>query len=242
MRILALAFCFFISGVQAAQYHLVTENFPPLNMTNNGSEYARNQRVTGIATDIVRTLFDTMNLEYRVTLYPQWDRAFNQALDDENVGIYSTFRTPEREERFRWVGPLFDEEWIILAPADSDVSLESIHDLKNYRVGGYEADAISDYLKEKGVPLVTTRGDVLNAMNMRLGKIDLWATSSLSGPFIAERYNMDVKRLLTFNTSQLWLAMNKNANPELIKALNTELGSLKKNGQLKTILSQYKNE
>lgn len=105
IQFLFLLFFSFSNISQAVSFHLVTENFPPLNMTNNGTSYARNDRVSGFTTDIMRKLFETAGHEVNFTLMSDWDEAYNSAKDTSGYGVYSTFRTPERENNFQWVGP-----------------------------------------------------------------------------------------------------------------------------------------
>ncbi|MCX4025905.1 ABC transporter substrate-binding protein [Endozoicomonas sp. SM1973] len=229
------------SNISSAQsIHLVTEPFPPLNMTITDSTYGRNQKVTGFATEIVREVFNRTSSDLEITLYASWDRGFNKALTKQNYGIYSTFRTPERESKFKWVGPLFMEDWIILANPESNIKISKLEDLNKYRVGSFESDPISDYLKDKGVKIETAENDVVNATKLKLKKIDLWATSSLSGPYIAKRHQLNLTNVYTFNSNGLWLAMNKNTDDQTIQQLNASLKQMQNRGEVKKIISQYK--
>lgn len=229
-----------LSNVSAQSIHLMTEPFPPLNMTKSESSYGRNHKVTGFATDIVREVFDRTTTDLEITLYSSWDRGFEKALTKPSFGIYSTFRTPEREDKFKWVGPLFKEDWIILANPESEVKVSKLEDLKNYRVGSYAEDPITDYLKSKGVNVITATSDVVNATKMKLGKIDVWATSSLSGPYIAKRQQLNLANIYKFHTNGLWLAMNKQTDDKTISQLNATLTKMKTAGEVKKIISQYK--
>lgn len=92
----------------------------------------------------MKKLFETSGYEVDFTLMSDWDEAYNSAKDTSGYGGYSTFRTPEREDSFQWVGPLYEEDWVSLAPEDSDVAINSLDDLKNYQAGSYELDAITD--------------------------------------------------------------------------------------------------
>ncbi|WP_067522092.1 substrate-binding periplasmic protein [Endozoicomonas ascidiicola] len=224
---------------QANNFHLVTESFPPLNMTNNGTSFARNDRVSGFATDIMRKLFESSGYTTEFTLMSDWDKAFNSAKDKPAYGVYSAFRTPEREEHFQWVGPLYHEDWVILALADSDISVSSLADLKNFKVGSYEYDGISDYLIEQQVNMEQAKSDALNVVKLKLGKIQLWASSSLTGPYVASNFRVPVKSVFKINESSLWLAMYKDTDPAVVEKLNNQLKLMHESGEIQQLIASY---
>ncbi|WP_020583887.1 substrate-binding periplasmic protein [Endozoicomonas elysicola] len=236
---LFLLFFSLTSNAQTTSFHLVTENFPPLNMTNNGTSYARNDRVSGFATDIMRKLFETSGYEVDFTLMSDWDEAYNSAKDTSGYGVYSTFRTPEREDSFQWVGPLYEEDWVILAPEGSDVTISSLDELKNYQVGSYEFDAITDHLKNNQINVVPAKSDSINVVKLKLGQIELWASSSLTGPYTAANFNIPVKPIHTFSESGLWLAMHKDTDHTIISTLNEKLQSMHQSGEIQQMIESY---
>ncbi|WP_066014620.1 substrate-binding periplasmic protein [Endozoicomonas atrinae] len=236
---LFLLFFSLASNAQITSFHLVTENFPPLNMTNNGTSYARNDRVSGFATDIMRKLFATTGYDVDFTLMSDWDEAYNSARDTAGYGVYSTFRTPEREGSFQWVGPLYKEDWVILAPQDSEVTINSLDDLKQFQVGSYEYDAITDHLMEHKIGVVPAKSDAVNVVKLKLGKIELWASSSLTGPYTASNFNIPVKPIHTFSESSLWLAMHKDTDPAVVSQLNNELKRMHQSGEIQQMINSY---
>ncbi|MGI0118627.1 substrate-binding periplasmic protein [Zooshikella sp. RANM57] len=240
-KVIALSLLVLFSGISNAQtIQLVTEPFPPLNMTVTYSTFGKNEKVTGFATEIVREMFNRANVDMELTLYSNWDRGYKKAVKKTNYGIYSAFRTPDREKDFKWVGPLFKEEWILLAPKDSGIKVANLQDMKKYRIGSYENDAISAFLENKGVNVEKAQNDVVNATKIKLNKIDAWATSSLSGPFIAKRHKLDdLVVVYTFNSSGLWLAMNKFTDDETINQLNASLKRMEQNGSIEKIINSY---
>ncbi len=229
----------FSIATQATEFHLVTESFPPLNMTNNGASYARNDRVSGFATDIVRKLFTNNGHKVSFTLMSDWDKAYTQAMESGGYGVYSTFRTEERENKFKWIGPLYEEDWVLLAPESSDLQISTLKELHNYKVGSYEFDAITDYLKEQGIPVEPAKSDAMNVVKLKLGKIQLWASSSLTGAYVAANFKIPVKPVHTFNRSSLWLAMNKETDAAIIEQLNVSLEKMRQSGEIKTMIDSY---
>lgn len=85
---------------------LLTENLVPFNMAVNGGNYAKNDGISGISTDTVRAACERAQIECQLILRFPWDRVYQQALSEPGYGVFSTARTPEREDKFKWVGPL----------------------------------------------------------------------------------------------------------------------------------------
>ena len=226
-------------ATQAESFHLMTESFPPLNMTANGSSYARNDRVSGFATDIIRQLFKNSGYDVQFTLTSKWDDAYTKALKNQGYGVYSTFRSPERESKFLWVGPLYDEDWVLLAPADSSLTIKDLNQAKKYKVGSFVFDGITDHLSQKGVNTLPAQNDAVNVVKLKSKTIDLWASSSLTGPYVATNFKIPVRTVLTFNKSNLWLAMNIDTPPEIIDRMNSELKKMHQSGQIQGMIDRY---
>ncbi|MCX4026639.1 ABC transporter substrate-binding protein [Endozoicomonas sp. SM1973] len=242
----ALFTAFFLLVVTTKAYcqpiHLLTNPFPPLHMTVSNNGFGKDENVTGLATEIINQLFTRSNIKYTITLQPSAEESQEIATHNNNYGVFTTFKTKQSQHIFKWVGPLFEEDWIILAPKNKRIVITQLSDLHKYRIGSYEQDEISKYLIKNGVKLIKAKGDVVNAAKLKLGKIDLWATSSLSGPVIAKRYSMhNLEVVYTFNRSALWLALNKNISDDTVSTLNTNLNQLRSEGFINSVVKKYSN-
>ncbi len=236
---LLLIVLFLSENLHAETFHLLTENFPPHNMSINSAGYARNDRVSGLATDIIRKLFDNTGHNAQFTLDSDWEKSYNRALGRKGYGLYSVRRSPQRENQFLWVGPLFHEDWVLLAPTISKFRIHSLDQARRYRIGAYVFDGITDHLIEKSVDILPANSHAINAANMKNNTIDLWATSSLVGPYVAEHFRIPVKKVLTLKKNSLWLAMNIDTPPHIIAELNASLKKMHRSGEVQAILDGY---
>lgn len=160
---------------------LLTENFPPYNMAKNGKNFAQGENINGIATDIVREMFRRSGLTYSLTLRFPWERVYKLALENPGYGAFVMARLPDREKLFKWVGPIGPDDWILLARADSKITLETLNDARKYKIGAYKGDAIAETLTKQGLKPVVVLRDQDNAKKLVNGQIDLWATGILPG-------------------------------------------------------------
>ena len=219
---------------------LLTENFPPYNMAVNGKNFAQEDNIDGLAVDIVKEMFKRAEVRYNLTLRFPWDRIYKLALEKPGYGVFVTARLPEREESFKWVGPIGPDDWVMLAQADSPIGLSNLDDARKYRIGAYKGDAISEYLTEQGVEHSTSLRDQENARKLVAGQIDLWATGDPAGRYLAKQEGISsLKTVLRFNSAELYLALNKDTPDEVVARLQAALDQMRTEGFVDKTLNSY---
>lgn len=219
---------------------LLTENFPPYNMAVNGKNFAQEENINGIAVDIVKEMFKRARVQYNLTLRFPWDRIYKLALEKPGYGVFVTARLPEREQLFKWVGPIGPDDWVLLAKGENPINLTSLDEAKSHRIGAYKGDAISEYLTEKGVEHSTSLRDQENARKLATGQIDLWATGDPAGRYLAKQEGISgLKTVLRFNSAELYLALNKDMPDEIVARLQAALDQMRAEGFVDKTLNSY---
>lgn len=219
---------------------LLTENFPPYNMAVNGKNFAQEENINGIAVDIVKEMFKRAGVQYNLTLRFPWDRIYKLALEKPGYGVFVTARLPEREQLFKWVGPIGPDDWVLLAKGDNPINLTSLDEAKSHRIGAYKGDAISEYLTEKGVEHSTSLRDQENARKLATGQIELWATGDPAGRYLAKQEGISgLKTVLRFNSAELYLALNKDMPDEIVARLQAALDQMRAEGFVDETLNSY---
>ncbi|WP_309674995.1 ABC transporter substrate-binding protein [Pseudomonas sp.] len=219
---------------------LLTENFPPYNMAKNGKNFAQDENINGIAVDIVREMFKRAGVTYSLTLRFPWERIYKLALEKPGYGVFVMARLPDREKLFKWVGPIGPDDWIMLAKADSKISLESLEQARKYKIGAYKGDAIAETLASQGLKPIVVLRDQDNAKKLVSGQIDLWATGDPAGRYLARQDGVTgLKTVLRFNSAQLYLALNKDVSDEIVAKLQAALDQLRKEGVVNDITARY---
>ncbi|MDE1464898.1 substrate-binding periplasmic protein [Spartinivicinus poritis] len=219
---------------------LLTENYPPYNMSVDDKNFARGDNVDGLATDIVREMFKRAGVKYSLSLRFPWKRIFELTVQKRRYGLFSTSRTPEREDLFKWVGPIASSDWVFMTLKDKPIKINNLDEARPYRIGGYKGDAKAKYLESQNFKLHLSFRDNENIKKLQAGKIDLWATGDLSGRYLAAQDNFrDLKKVFTFKKSQLYLAMNKETPNAVIEALQKALDSMEEDGTKEKITNDY---
>jgi len=230
---------------------LTTEDAPPGNMVNptkgtpaadeppaTGSR-ATGAEIIGISTDMLRYALDRAKIKYSVAMYP-WRRAYNMALNNPNTCVYSTIRTGEREESFKWIGPIIYDDWVVFARADNPSAISSIADLKGHAVGVARGDAEALFLRSEGIAVDEVTDDQLNPRKLSSGRVEFWATARLKGMYFAARAGIGgLKEVLWIRRFPVYLACNKSVPEKTVAALNKAINELVEEGTAARIVSHY---
>lgn len=245
LLVLASASLLLINGARAEESPatdlvLLTENFPPYNMAKNGKNFAQDENINGIAVDIVREMFKRTDITYSLTLRFPWERIYKLALEKPGYGVFVMARLPDREKLFKWVGPIGPDDWIMLAKADSKITLDTLDQARKYKIGAYKGDAIAETLAKQGLKPIVVLRDQDNARKLVNGQIDLWATGDPAGRYLARQDGVTgLKTVLRFNSAELYLALNKDVPDEIVAKLQAALDQMRKEGVVDDIMAKY---
>lgn len=167
--LLAAICMFWAAATTAAELTILTENLPPLNFVQDGV-------LVGPSVEIVREIQRRVGSSEPIEVYP-WSRAYSMALSDENVVLFSTTHTGERDDKFKWVGPLATKRDILVARKGAGMRIDSLEDAqKVQRIGTLRDDTRHELLESLGFTnLEPVSDEQKNARKLHMGRIDLWA-------------------------------------------------------------------
>ncbi|SDH39525.1 polar amino acid transport system substrate-binding protein [Pseudomonas benzenivorans] len=231
--LLGLLFALTARAELPADYRVVllTENFPPFNMAANNKNFARDQNIQGLSADIVREMFKRAGIRYSLTLRFPWDRIYKQTMDTPDHGLFSTSMSEARRPLFKWVGPIAQYESVLVALEDGGPRLADLEQAKAYRIGAYQSAAVSQHLERLGFTPQNALRDQENIRKLQRGQIDLWATSDPVWRYYAKEQGASgLHTALSFHSSQLYLALNKDTPDEVVERLQAALEQMRREG------------
>lgn len=215
---------------------IYTENSPPGNYLNKGE-------IKGLAVDIVSEILVRLKLPDNIQVVP-WARGYALALNQPNVALFSTTRLPQREKRFKWVGPLYTQIWGFYGKKGSGLQINSLEDAKKVaRIGTYHKDAKEQFLKRKGfVNLVSTNKNISNIRRLINGNLDLWVSSDFNMPYLAKQAGVDPDQLelvYAFRSVDNYIAFSNQTPDNIVKTWQQILGKIKKDGTYAKFSKKY---
>jgi len=238
MRRLLLAIAYWLASwpswaAEPAHLKLFTEEYPPFNMTDGSG------RIVGISTEVVQQLLQRAGIGHDIEMLP-WVRAYNRAIQERDSCVYATTRTEQRESQFKWIGPISETTWVLFARSDNARAIHNLEDVRPYRIGGYSGDALAQYLIARNFDVDLARADEQNVRKLLAGRIDYWASGRYSGAILLQREGVrNVRPVLTFNTTFLYLACNPSLSDQTVAKLNDLLARMRKDGTVAKISSRY---
>ncbi len=84
--------------LKAAELRILTEEYPPVSFETAG-------KASGLGSEVVEEIQRRVGDHAKIQIVP-WARGYKMALEEPDVALFATMRTPEREALFKWVGPL----------------------------------------------------------------------------------------------------------------------------------------
>lgn len=219
-------------------FTIYTENYPPFNYKD------KNNKLTGITTDIVKEILKSMQNNDTIKLLP-WARAYKSIQSKPNIILFSMTRTKKRENLFKWVGPIANNSWVFYAKANSTITINSLQEAKNskYKIGTYFDGANELFLKgENFTNLDSVPDDLLNVKKLIKNRINLWAAGETQGLYKAKQLNIDpseLKKIFKIKDTQLYIAFSKTTPEHTIKLWQKKLDIMKTDGTYQKILQKY---
>ena len=230
---------FIVSLFGKENFTILTENYPPYNYLDEETN-----EIKGISTEIVRKLLKRMNHPDNIKVYP-WTRAYNLLKTKDNIILFSTSRTPLREDLFKWVGPIISYEVFFFAKKGSNIEINSLEDAKKVEsIGTGNNTSGHIFLKKNGFENLDVVANAnLNSRKLLAGRIDLWLSGDLSGIYRTKRLGLDpdlLKPVYSLRTEDLYLAFSKSTPDSVINKWQRELDIIKNSKEYKNIVDKYK--
>ena len=233
---LFIALFFKTSSLQAKNTDNITvytEEWAPYNFTDNN-------KVVGISTELIEAIFKKSSIPYTIKMAP-WKRGYAETLTKPNTMLYSTTRTKKRENAFQWVGPLYARKsYLYKLKSREDIKVNSISDLNKYQIGVVRGGSTEEYLLQHGVTNLSALGLDEQAVHiLSLGRIDLIPEEDITIRYRILKSNYKPKEMVPawpLFSSELYLAVHKNTDPKITKALQSALDSLSSENNVRDLL------
>jgi len=230
--------CLGSEGVPICSPHtFLTEQFEPYNYQGNG-------QAKGIAIEFLKLMWHEMGeKEYPIQFLP-WPRAYEMTRTRSGIVLFATIRTPERENLFKWVGPIALTKTYLIAPKDSPITIHSLNEAKGLTVGVVRDYASASMLK-KHADLI--RIDELRCSEMLIqkllsGRIDLIAIEERYFHRTLKEMNLtheDFKHVWLLNRYATHFALSKDTLDVEVKRYQEACDTVRQSLEYQQLLDRY---
>ncbi|UZP66098.1 transporter substrate-binding domain-containing protein [Desulfovibrio mangrovi] len=220
------------------QLLVLTENLAPYN-------YVQGRELKGGCADIVKEILRRTNtgIPQGIRILP-WSRAYSMAQQHPDVALFSTVRSPERENKFRWVGPIYSDTLVMMKRRGSNARASNLEEAKKFTVGVMQDYAAEEVLRTNKFPRIYSIPGAPEQMIYMLAhdRVDMWLESWPSGVFYAARAGKPVnwlEPLFPVSHEELYIAFSPQTNPETIQRWSDALEEMRKDGTYAAILNRF---
>jgi len=196
------------------------------------SNFLRGGRVEGISADLLRRIWSKMGVpEQRIEVVP-WARGYEEIRKEPGRVLFSMTRSREREDLFRWVGPIFEVRNVLLARKGAPHP-GSVAEAGRLRIGTIRGDVLESELLGAGIPrerIEPVESMEQNFEKLRLGRIDAIAHTTRSIREFELGNHLDTSAfevVLTLSTSSNYYAFSRSTDPALVRRFQTALDQLR---------------
>jgi len=224
------------SEIPPGIFQMVTEEYPPITFMKDG-------KPAGFVTDMVREIALRLNIPDNIDL-TSWKNAYNMALINPNIILFSAERTPERENLFKWVGPVGKNSSILYAKKGSRIKIKNLQEAKKIATIATTTDWFTEqYLKSEGFTnFISSPAPTDNVKQLMNGEAQLSIFTDITIPEIVNQagYKMDdLEPVFTVTQTYFYIALSKDIPDEVVLTWQSTLDNLKKDGTFDKIYRSY---
>jgi polar amino acid transport system substrate-binding protein len=222
------------------QFQIMTENWVPY-------QFEEKNTIQGISVDFLVDLLKRVGSNQGrqdIKMVP-WARGFRYAQQTENAILFLASRTPEREHLFRWVGPVIQNRWLLIAKKERQFKLDTPAELMNFTYGTVIDDVGEQYLLNNGIQkeqLERTPAYINCIKMLRADRVDMvvmsWETFSL----FAGQEGIDTSQfesVYALASSDLYYAFFKGTPEWIVAKFQGAFDALKAEGRLDALKKKY---
>jgi len=205
--------------------------------------YIENAQTKGLYYDLATSIFDSMEKDYSVEVYP-FKRSLMLSMSGKGL-VVGIFKTDERSIELEFSEPFYQEESVLFVNKDNKFPFNAMSDLKGRQIGvklGWSYGAEFDQAKESKL-FTTVVGSTEQIYRLlELGRLDAVVDNKLSG--ISTINDLKVNQSIDVLPKPLviggiHIAAKKGLKSELLKQFNRHVSRIRDNGEYHKILNRY---
>lgn len=238
--VLALSLATSNSSSQAQTLQIYTQAWPPYSYEHQG-------KLTGYSTELLKAVLLEAAVDANYTTL-SWRRAYQQASTQANTLLYTTTRTPEREDLFEWIGPIGVRKlWLFKLKDRTDIQIKGVNDLKKYKVSIVRDTSSLKLVMERGLfprnQIDEAPTTASNVKKLFFKRVDLILATNGGAYFELSQlpYPKDaMEPVYLLNDEFLfYFAINKKTDPLTIEKIRNAFEKVKASGLIEALKIKY---
>jgi polar amino acid transport system substrate-binding protein len=242
VRLLLLCAIAFSAPASPKELRLITAELPPYTFQVPPATVAEfpgpgQGLVQEVVVEMARRVGHSGSIEYM-----PWARAQQIAMTEPDVGILSLTRSPEREDKYRWLAKIVTDDLVLVGGQGVDVS--SLDKVKDRPTGVLLRSGAEALLRDKGFTRIEPAPEEwLNAKKMKERRIDAWLAPRLMVIYATQEVQGNLAALNLgeiVRPSEIWLAASKSLPDAEAAKWDAAFAAMQADGTYDRIVKKYK--
>ncbi|MNJ96708.1 L-cystine-binding protein TcyA precursor [compost metagenome] len=202
--------------------------------------YQEDTNVTGASTDIIKEMLQRAEMIAEYYLWPR-QRCLSVTETRENHFFYAIARIPEREDKYKWVGPLASADFIVVALESRDDIPETkdVETLRKYKIGAVTDSLEAVLMENKGFKVEKVKDQAQNIKKIKARRVDLFIGTKHQIKSLEDKYAVKLKKVSRVQDVPYYAAFHKKTSDQFITQFNQILNDMKKDGTTDKIYMKY---
>lgn len=215
---------------QAADVKFFTEDYAPYNYLDNGD-------LTGHGVDIITEALSRSGVTADIEV-TKWSRAITLAEQDANTCVFTTARTPEREDRFNWAGPMYSEAIYLIQKPGANAGIGSVEEALTKKIGTQTGDFAVALLDRLGAADIDLAPDAeMTLKKLGAGRVDYMVALESAAAVAIESGGFEIAMEISRN--EFFLACSKTTDGSVIAAMDEAIDSILADGTQESFIAKY---
>lgn len=227
---------FSMNAMANSSLRIIFPDVPPM-------AYIEKSEPKGYCVEVVQEIQKQLKAKSKLEMIP-WVRALKEGQKDDLVLLICPKKIPERENLFKWVGPLITSSTSLFVRSESNIKVKTIEEAKDLGNivmprGFYSYEQLSSL----GFKNLDTAEDPKAALKMLLAgraamlaldKSQVYALLAMQGKSTGE-----VREIIELSTANSYFAFSKSCPDKLVSQWQNELDKMKANGKLSKLQKKW---
>ncbi|WP_019615399.1 substrate-binding periplasmic protein [Psychromonas ossibalaenae] len=226
------------AGANSTELQLITEEWAPYN-------YLEGDKNSGFSVEVIRAVMQELGEDHQINVFPG-ARGMLMLENMPNVMNFSLFRTPEREDKYKWIGPLSDEAVFFYKRKGDPRIFSSINDIKAVKAVSAPANGlVLSHADKLGISSIIKSHRKEHQLILLLkGRVDLLVSVTPIGiSYYLNKMNYPVDSVVKTQVMllkfPLYIACSKEIPDSIIEKWQSALDKVKSSARYQQIYNKY---
>lgn len=221
----------------ATSLSYLSEEFRPYNYTEYGQP-------KGLSVDLLKLIWKEMGIDEQPIQFMPWPRAYKMAQNQSGIVLFATLKSPEREQLFKWVGPIAMSKTVLITTKDSPLVMSSLNDAAGKTVAVVQEYASAIMLeKHKGLFQIHTVSSPEIAIKMLAnGRVDMISIEERAFIRIVKSMGKrtdDFKAVWLLTAATSYYALSKDTPESLVNRFQKAYDAIRLSPRYDDLIERY---